>query len=208
MKTALNPAWVASVNTPAPSAGFRLFPSTNGPSSSAGSDSTSYTMGLSFKVTSAGLSLKGYWWWVADIFQNTAPQGYGLWTPTGAGTGTVVSGSGLSSGTFSIGWNYTPYVTPIALTQNQEYRAVTTVTVGSGFSVGYSATAHFWDTGPGAAGIVNGPLLAYSGVGGSANNEPFDDAQMVFDNGGTSATGQYPATAFNQTNYWLDVQVG
>jgi len=184
---------------------WRLYPATSGPASSSG-DSTDYVMGVSFKVTSAGLSLAGYWWWVADASQNTNPTAFALWQSTGPGSGTLVSGSPVTSGTFSLGWNFTPLAIPVALTPATEYRAALGVGSGS-LATGYSDTPAFWSTGPGASGISNGPLLAYSGIGGSSSNEPEGNGQMVFAASASDPTLSYPTSSFADTNYWLDVQV-
>ena len=105
---------------------YRLYPSTNGPSSSAG-DTSDYTMGLAFEVTSSGMQLNGYYWWVADGAQSTGAQKFALWEATGEHTGSVVSGSEVTSGTLSLGWNYVALGSPVSLSQNQEYMAVTAV---------------------------------------------------------------------------------
>jgi len=184
---------------------YRLYPATNGPASST-ADVNIYTMGLSFQVTSLGCELLGYWWWIADANQDNTAHQFALWTPTGAGTGTLVAGSALTSGALSLGWNLVSYGTPIALTSGTEYRAVIAI-ISTGFTAGYSATSHFWDSGAGTAGITNGPLSAYCSSGGSGTVEPQDAAQMVFNTGGSDPAVNYPSSSFNSTNYWLDVQV-
>jgi hypothetical protein len=187
---------------------YRLYPSTNGPSSSSG-DPGSYTMGLSFMSTISGATLTGYYWWVADAAQNILSMNFGLWQVTGPGTGIFQSGSEATIGDdlLTIGWNFIALSPGFSLIENQEYRAVCNVYAGGGSTSGYSATSHFWDTGAGAAGITSGPISAYCGAGGTGTVEPADAAQMSFDSGGTNVTVNYPASAFNAANYWLDVQV-
>jgi hypothetical protein len=184
---------------------YRLYPSADGPGAST-SDNSQYVMGISFKVTTPGVTLQGYWYWVADASQWAGPQDYGLWEATGPGTGSFVAGSKVTSAARSLGWNYTAYGSPVALTANQEYRAVAEINPG-GAQNGYSSTAHYWDTGAGDAGIAAGPLLAYAAAGNAANPEPSGDGQMTFSTAGFDVTADYPASMFDSGNYWLDVQV-
>ena len=186
---------------------YRLYPATNGPAAGAG-DPSQYVFGLSFKVTSPGLSLQGWWWWVANTAQTGDAEDFALWEATGAGTGTYVTGSKVTSGTFTGGqWNFVACNTPIPLTSGQEYRAVKTVALAN-IGPAYTATANYFDTGGGGSGIVNGPLTGFAYPGAGTNPEPAGDGQMVFNSGATDVTTQYPASQFNETNYWLDVQVG
>ena len=200
MQTRLNPQWAAYVNQ---AAGFRLHAAENGPGAST-VDAADYVMGVSFKVT-ASLGLNGFWWWVADTAQSAGPQDFALWASGGPSSGTFVTGSKITSGALAPGWNYVPYGTPVALTSGQEYRAVTHTLGASSGKNGYSATAHYWDTGPGIAGIISGPLLGYSAPG-NTNGEPSTDGQMVFAVA-SDVTATYPHDQFNSANYWLDVQV-
>lgn len=178
---------------------WRLYGSTSGPSSSQ-SDTTDYVMGVSFKVTSPGLFLAGFGWWVADANQDNTARNYALWQPSGPAAGTLISGSAiLGAAGLALGWNLTTYGSPLPLTANTEYRAVRDIGASSGFGGGYSATPNFWDTGPGAGGLTVGPLTAYSAAG-----EPADGKQMVFTAIGNDVTLDYPSTEFNNTNYWLD----
>jgi hypothetical protein len=165
-------------------------------------------MGLSFKVTSANMQLDGWWWW-CDIAgsQSPAAEDFALWTSTGTGTGAYVTGSKVTSGTFVQGWNFVACSSPIPLTSGQEYRAVKTTDRGATGSNSYTAVSHFFDTGPGVAGSVNGPLTIFARNGAATNPEPAGDGQMVFASGRSDVTLYYPVTEFNQTWYGMDVQV-
>lgn len=163
-------------------------------------------MGTSFKVTSPGMSLEGWWWWVASDM-GTDPEDFALWQVTGIGAGTYVTGSKVTSGTFVAGWNWVACNTPIALTEGQEYRAVKSTNKALTSATNYSATSLYWDTGAGSAGIVNGPLIAFAKNGATTNPEPSGDGQMTFVSGVFDVTADYPNIEFNQTNYWFDVQV-
>jgi hypothetical protein len=174
------------------------------------SDASRYVFGLSFKVTSANMQLDGWWWW-CDIAggQASTAEDFGLWTSTGTGTGAYVTGSKVTSGTFVQGWNFVSCSSPIALTSGQEYRAVKTSDRAATGSNCYTAVSHFFDTGSGSAGAVNGPLTIFAKNGATTNPEPHGDGQMVFLGGGTApdVTTVYPITEFNQTWYGMDVQV-
>jgi hypothetical protein len=206
MQTRLNPGWVAYENQQAAAVTYRLYPSASGPGSSA-ADTGAYVMGLSFKVTSPSLSLRGWWWWMADSAQDPGPSNFALWQSAGFDAGTFITGSEVLSGTFSLGWNFTALGTPAPLTSGQEYRAVKQIAPAGGKN-GYSVVAHYWDTGAGAAGIVNGPLVAYSATGNAVNPEPSTDSQMTFTTAGSDVTSNYPGGSFNASNYGLDIQVG
>lgn len=175
---------------------YRLWPSTNGPS--VVSDTSTTDLGTQFNVTQPNVSFDGYWWWCPTSGDtSTADVTFKLWTTTNGTTGTLVSGSTLAgSGTFSAGaWNFQELHAPVPLTQGTSYVASITYT---GSSNHYGATSAYWFSGGGAAGITNGPLTAPSspaatgGIQGSFN-EP--------------STGAIPSTEFNDSNYWLDVQV-
>lgn len=172
-----------------------------------GGDTAQYVFGLSFKVTSANMQLDG-WWWYCDIAngQDNHAEDFALWQVTGAGTGTYVAGSVVTSGLFSQGWNFVACASPIPLTSGQEYRAVKTTNKASASSTTYSHTASFF----GGAGYVNGPLTIFSapaGFGGTSNTEPSGDGQMVFVTPATGVTTAYPNQQFNSAWYGSDVQV-
>lgn len=186
---------------------YRLFPTTNGPTAA-----TSYTgpygTGTSFEVTASGVTLDGYWWWVCPTGgQSTAAQEFCLYQITGTSTGTLVSGSTVTSGTLSAGWNFIPLSPPLALTSGTPYKAATAWT-SSG--AGFPYTPGFYGTGgPGVAGITNGPLTAFSDDpgGGGTNPDPFGDNQSTFQVATADPTANYPATGNSSFNGWLDVDV-
>lgn len=191
---------------------YRLYPSTSGPGS-ATVDNGQYTMGLLFVVSSPGLSLQGWWHWVAGSGQATTAEDFALWTVTGSGMGAYIASSVVTSGVFTAGqWNFVSCASPITLTSGQEYMAVKTVNKAADGNNHYSGTSLYFQSGAGTNGITNGPLLAYSsgnaGNLGTSNRDPTAEGQMMFNAGGANATGLRPNNEFNATNYWLDVQVG
>ena len=76
---------------------YRLFPSTDGPSSPV-SYTGDFLAGVLFCVTS-NCWFEGYWWWVCPTGQSTSPQKFALWQVYGGGEGNVVPGSVVTSGT-------------------------------------------------------------------------------------------------------------
>lgn len=186
---------------------YRLWPATNGPAASHADTADSGVMGLSFKV-SAAADFAGWAWWLApDSAQNAASQNCGLWRVNSAGSGTFVAGSLTATGPLAAGWNLIPYTgAAIPLTPGQEYRAAISF-APSGALNGYSATLNYWSTGPGASGITNGILTAYSAGSGGPSDEPADDAQHSFILTGTDPSTFYPAASSGNANFWLDVLV-
>lgn len=168
-------------------ADYRLYPATDGPPSVA-SDTTSYTMGVEFYVTSAA-NLTGYWWWCATG-ASTAPQVHQLWQVATGTTGTAVSGTTVTSGTRTQGqWNFTALSPAVGLTPNQRYRASVTDSSGANW---YSATASGFP-----ADVVEGLLTAPSTVDATGG------IQMGYV---ISTTPAYPELTTGG-NYWMDVQV-
>ena len=153
---------------------FRLFPTTSGPASPA-SYGGSFLAGVLFQVTSGGTWFQGYWWWVCPSGQSTAPQKFALWAVYNDGLGSLVPGTTVTSAALTAGqWNYIPLPTPVPLAPGACYNACT------GFSGSFPDTNGQFGAGePYGAGIVNGPLSAFSDQSGS-NPAPFSMTQGVF----------------------------
>lgn len=168
-------------------ADYRLYPATDGPGAVA-SDTTSYTMGVEFYVTS-NANLTGYWWWCATG-GSTAPQVHQLWQVATGTTGSAVGGTTVVSGIRTPGqWNFTALSPPVALTPNQRYRASVTDSSGTNW---YSATASGFP-----ADVVNGLLTAPSTANATGG------IQMGYV---ISSVPTYPELTTGG-NYWMDVQV-
>ncbi|HEY1705593.1 MAG TPA: hypothetical protein VGG75_38395 [Trebonia sp.] len=181
---------------------YRLFPSTSGPSA-ATSFSGAYGTGTKFQVTAGGLWLAGFWWWVcATGSQSTAAQPFCLWQVTASAAGILLSpGVSVTSGTLSAGWNYVPLATPVALTQGATYQAATA------FSNAFPLTNSQYATGGAyAAGIVNGPLTAFSD-GTGTNPDPYSNSQCAYQTSSTDPTVTFATDGDSGFNGWLDVQV-
>ena len=182
-------------------ANYRLFSATSGPSTAV-SYGGPFIAGVAFKVTTGGVWFDGYWWWVCNAGQSTAPQKFALWQPYTDGTGTLLSSATVTSGTLTAGqWNYVPLAAPIPLTIGVAYVAAT------GFTGGFpDANNQFGSGDPYSAGIANGPLSAYSDQSGTLP-APFSIDQGPFSVAGTDPAAVMPAYGSASSNFWMDVQV-
>jgi hypothetical protein len=200
-------AFVAGFSTTVvkpPQGTYRLYPSTNGPSSPV-SYSGSFQAGVLFEVTTGGMWFDGYWWWVCPDGQSTSQQKFALWAMSDSGVGNVISAATITStpGALIAGqWNYVPLQTPVPLTIGACYNACT------GFSGSFPATnSQFGSGDPYSAGIQNGPLSAFSDQSGTAP-APFNMPQGLFGVAGTDPSVNMPSDGSNSANFWIDLQVG
>lgn len=181
---------------------YRLFPSTGGPSTPV-SYSGPFLAGIVFEVTSGGMWLDGFWWWVCDSGQSTSPQTFALWqVHNNTGAGNIIAGATATSGTLVAGeWNYVELASPVPLAIGACYIACT------GFSGSFPDTnGQFGPGGPYSAGIVNGPLTAFSDQPASLP-APFSLSQGVFSTAGTDPTANMPVEGSSSSNFWMDVEV-
>ena len=198
----------ASTTVPPPPPGtYRLFATTNGPSTPV-SYSGSFLCGVVIGLTTGtGVAndacwLTGYWWWVCPSGQSTAAQKFALWGLYDAGGGSLVPNSTVTSGALTAGqWNYVPLSAPLQLAAGATYVAAT------GFSGSFPDTENQFGSGdPFSGGIVNGPLTAYSDASGSLPS-PFKTPQAVFGVASTDPTTSLPIYGSSSSNFWMDVQV-
>ena len=148
---------------------YRLFPSTDGPSSPV-SYTGDFLAGVLFCVT-GNYWFEGYWWWVCPTGQSTSPQKFALWQVYGAAEGNVVPGSVVTSGSLTAGqWNYVPLPTPLQLSiGNVPGTGAAVYQAATGFSNSFPDTnSQFGSGDPYASGITSGPLFGYSDQGASA----------------------------------------
>ena len=188
---------------------YRLFPSTDGPSSPV-SYTGDFLAGVKFCLTSTSW-FEGYWWWVCPAGQSTSSQKFALWQVYGAGQGNVVPGSVVTSGNLTAGqWNYIPLPAPIPLSiGNVTGVGAAVYEAATGFTGSFPDTNSQFGTGdPFASGITNGPLFAYSDQGASAPC-PISptSAQGAFSAAGTDPSANMPDQGSNSSNFWMDVQV-
>ena len=180
---------------------YRLFPTTNGPASPV-SYSGPFVCGVVWAVTAGGCWLDGYWWWVCGSGQSTSPQKFALWQVYNGQNGTLVPGSVVTSASLTAGqWNFVSLATPLPLAIGATYVAST------GFTGSFPDTDdQFGGGGTYAAGIVNGPLTAYSDASGSRPS-PFNTAQGVFSVASSDPTAVMPIYGSTACNFWMDLQV-
>ena len=189
--------------TPPPPNAYRLFPTTSGPATAV-SYSGPFIAGVVVGVTTGGCWLDGYWWWVCNSGQSTSPQKFALWQTYNGQTGNLVSGSTVTSGTLTAGqWNYVPLTAPLLL----PLAIGATYVAATGFSGSFPDTNSQFGSGDQyAAGIVSGPLTAYSDATGTMPS-PFKTDQGVFSVASTDPTTAMPIYGSSAANFWMDVQV-
>jgi hypothetical protein len=181
-------------------ASYRLFPSTDGPSSLV-SYSGAFICGVAFTVTTGGTWFGGYWWWVCPSGQSALPQQSALWAPYASAQGALVPGSVVTSDPLSEGWNYVPLARPVPITIGAAYIAAT------GVNGSFPSTVHCFGSGdPYSAGIANGPLTGYSDQSGSLP-APFSVDQGSFTTAGSDPAGIMPAYGSQSCNFWIDIEV-
>jgi len=176
----------------------------NGPGSST-SFSGGIVLGAVFEVTSPGYSLLGYGFWRADTSQ-AASASCALWQGTGLNTGTLTASSTASLSSMTAGaWNYVTLGTPIALTQNQVYKAQIGLVNNFPFTVGQFGTGGAY-----SAGIVNGPLTCFSDItaNGGTNPDTYHDDQATYATGSSDPTAAYVTSINGSFNGWVDVLIG
>ena len=192
---------------------YRLFPSTNGPGSPV-AFAGNFLCGVVFKVTQGGMFFTGYFHWV-PTGGDTVARKFALWQIKGTGSGVLVSGSVVTSGTLTVNtWNFVPLTTPIPLAIGTAYCAATgwvavngfpdsdTTGAGTGAVDSYGAGGH-------SAGITQGPLFAFSDQpAAGTKGEPYGTPQGVFSAAlGSDPSVNMPNQGSNSGNFWMDAQV-
>jgi len=185
-----------------PTGTYRLFPATAGPAAPV-SYSGPFTCGVVFSVTQGGCWLDGFWWWVCGSSQPTAAQKFALWCVYSTGAnGTLIADGTVTSGTLTAGqWNYVKLSSAVPLAIGATYVAAT------GFTGSFPDTnGQYGSGGAYSAGIVNGPLTAYSDSTGTKAS-PFNGAQGVFTVASADPTANMPIYGSGADNFWMDLQV-
>jgi hypothetical protein len=185
---------------PPPQGTYRLFASTSGPSAPV-SYSGPFMAGVLFKVTTGGMWFDGYWWWVCPTGQSTSPQKFALWAVYNGGAGSLIPAATVTSDALTAGqWNFVPLARPVPLAIGACYNACTGVNGSFPDNQGQFGAGQ-----PYGAGIVNGPLSAFSDQSGSLP-APFNMSQGVFSVAGTDPTALMPANGNQSDNLWMDLQ--
>lgn len=162
---------------------WRLWPDGPGPTEPTQED-PNVTLGTEFEITEPGASLVGLEFWRADVATDGTITGR-VWTTPGA---VPVAGSDV---TFDLSGTGRQAVT-FAAVPLPEGR----YTAGAHFPAGYSATPDYWNTGPGSAGITQGPLFAPSRAASQGGNH---QGSFHYD-----AAIAYPDTgSVSGANFWV-----
>jgi hypothetical protein len=185
---------------------YRLFPHTNGPRTPA-SYKGSFLAGVAFEATTGGCWLEGFWWWVCHHHQSTKAQKFALWQAYDLDGGNLVGeridGATAEAKRLHAGrWNYIPLHKPVALSIGATYVAAT------GLKNSFPITMHSFGKGERyGKGIKNGPLLAYSDVGGT-RPVPWGASQALYSVAGDDPTKHMPSLGDGQhSNFWMDLQI-
>jgi hypothetical protein len=189
---------------------YRLFPSTNGPSA-ATSQGSSFVTGLCFTLTNFSW-FEGYWLWVCNTGQSTAPVKCALWSPQNyanvPNSGYVVPGSVVTSGTLTAGqWNYIPLPKPIPLAAGRGPQGAYDVSYLAAIGVnGPCGTTTTWWSTNASNGITSGPLFGYGTASGF--QPPTGSDQNCYTGSGNDPSLVMPNTGNeNGDQFWLDVQI-
>lgn len=193
---------------------YRLFPSTSGPATAV-SYSGPFISGVAFCVKGGNNWFEGYWYWCASN-SSTSPVPCALWSPTSTSAGVVVPGSTVTSGTLTANaWNYIPLPAPVPLAvsfdpNNSANGGVYVAAIG--VNGNFSDTLSMFNSGDTyGAGIVNGPLVAYSGTTGTLKPPTTVAGQGLFSIAGTDPAVNMPnqvdGSGDGGSNFWIDVQV-
>lgn len=187
---------------------YELFPATNGPAAVSAA-SGGWLLGFIFSPQGKMLWLTKYRHWVPNN-GDTATRKFALWNAWGTGSNqTVVAGSQVTlTGPLTQGaWNEVALPTPIQLSPAGLYVAAVGWTVSAGIPV---TAAQFGSGDPFSAGIVNGPLTAWSATSGSktfpGSTVNYGLGQMMFSNILGSDPGvNMPNNGSGDDNLWLDI---
>lgn len=156
------------------------------------SDTGGYTFGLQFS-DSAGESVLAIWFY-SGAGAAALPATIALYAVSGQSL--VHSESASWSGAAASGWVRAAFGSPPLLTASASYKACVFYAGGANW---YSDASHYWDgSGAGNAGLTSGTLTAPNNAGGDGGQDTFTS--------GTSLA--YPASEFNASNYWVDVETG
>lgn len=155
------------------------------------SDGTNYSMGI--QVVSSQAGHVNAIWFFSPTGATILPDTIALWNVVGQNV--FASQAATWSGAAGSGWVRAAFSSPVAIAANAAFKA-------GFFKVNnvlnfYASIAHYWDTGAGQNGISNGPLSAPNNANAAQGQDTFT----------ASGTIQYPATAFNSSNYGIDVEV-
>lgn len=175
---------------------WSIWPATNGPNTDSG-DTSDISRGVTFRLSAPG------WLKAIRFYRGTLAVGdsAGALAPVGR-LYTLVDGLPVSATdvTFTLtgatGWFTALLPVPKPLAANVSYKAV--VLTGD-----YTATSHYFDTGAGVGGIVNGILTCPDAGGNPSGIGGIQQGSFKQPTTGLEFPNQY----FQGGNYWVDVIV-
>lgn len=155
-----------------------IWPTHPAPANPDAVDTVGYELGVKFQASVAG-NIKEIWWWEAPTSKTTAWK-VNLWDSAGNNLANKTVVAGITKGA----WNSVVLDTPVAIIANTTYVASVNVSA-------VAAESHYPADGAGlAASVVSGHLATVA----DNNNGVFNLTE-----------GLFPATSFNNSNYWRDV---
>jgi len=159
-------------------------------------DSADYTFGMQFTLSQSA-ALTGIWFYSAPT-ATALPAACCIYQITGTNTGSQVSGTVNNSPTWSAaagsGWVKVTYPGTTTLTAATNYRV--SVYYGGGGPNWYSVTGAYWASSGQSSGIISAPA---AGSADGTNQDAFANP--------SPAGLNYPTSSFNNSNYWIDVEV-
>lgn len=154
------------------------------------------TIGCEFEV-SKSVSLTGIWWF-APTGTTGLPSQCGIYSITDAAFVSAATNTSPSwAGSGANAWNKVSYDGSVTLVSGKKYQ-VCVFADGATAGNWFASVAGYWTTGPGSAGITNGPLSAPNNSGSVAG-------QDMVQSGGLALTA--PNISENGKNYGVDVEV-
>lgn len=161
-----------------PTSARTLFSPADVPATVNSADTGPLELGVKFRTTAADATATGIKFYKGSL--NTGPHVAHLWTAGG-----TLLATATFSGESASGWQTVMFNSPVPLTPNTTYVASYSTTTR------YSVTGNYF-----ANAKVNGSLSAPSSASSGGNGV------FVY-----AASGTFPTSSFNATNYWVDVIV-
>jgi hypothetical protein len=177
-----------------PTANYRLFEGTAGPSTSS-NDGNPVSMGVEFDVADSNHEATKLWYHRSATAMGDSGTVLGqIYQISGGGsTGIPLIGTPVSFPTpTTLGWQSVDLPTPVSLTSGTDYKAVVYFPDGE-----YTTTADYWASGPGSTGLSIGPLSAPNHADSASGQNSFSFGSGI----------AYPTGNFNGANYWIDVTI-
>lgn len=173
---------------------WSIWPATNGPNTDSG-DSSDISRGISFQLSAPGW-LKAIRMYRGNTNVGNPTTGSVVGRLYNATTSVPISGTDVTFTLSGTGWLQANIAVPVALSSGVLYKAVV-------LSGNYTATGHYFDTGPGVGGITQG-IITCPDAGGN----PLGIGGIQQGSFKQPTTGlEFPNQYFQGGNYWVDVVI-